>query len=203
MSNFKWLLDPGHGSLRADGTYTTAPAKMHKFPHFTIYEGKINREIMYLVISGLRAAGIECDVMADKVEDTPLSIRVESADLMFAKDKRCIYLSIHSNAGGGSGFEIFTSPGQTKSDKVANIFCEVYKKHFPSFPFRADKSDHDDDKESSFFVLRKTDCPSLLVENLFFDNLKEAEYLMSEAGQEAIADCIIDAIKQVEQLKPI
>jgi N-acetylmuramoyl-L-alanine amidase len=203
MSKYLYLIDAGHGGLRPDGSYTTAPAKMHKHPHFTIFEGEINRKIAALVIDGLIAAKIDYAKVYDAVEDTPLELRVSLADAIYAKDKRAIYLSIHSNAGGGSGFEIFTSPGQTKSDKIANIFCEIYQKHFPNFQFRSDKSDHDDDKESSFFVLRKTDCPSVLVENLFFDNLKEAEFLISESGQEAIADCIIAAIKKCEELKPI
>lgn len=202
-SNYLWLLDAGHGGITKDGHYMTAPAKMHTFPDFTIYEGVINRAITALVEKQLIALRIDYGVLAHPIEDTPLSQRVAKADAAYAKDKRCIYLSIHSNAGGGSGFEIFTSPGQSKSDKIANIFFEVYQKCFPSFPFRSDKSDGDADKEADFYVLRKTDCPALLVENLFFDNLKEAEFLISPLGQQAIADCIVSAITEVEKLKPI
>jgi N-acetylmuramoyl-L-alanine amidase len=202
-SNYLWLLDFGHGGMRPDGTYTTAPAKMFRFKEFTICEGIINRAIGKIVVAGLKSLEIDYAMVSDPIEDTPLSIRVSRADAAYAKDKRCVYLSIHSNAGGGSGFEIFTYPGQSKSDKVANIFCEVYQKHFPKYPFRFDKSDGDYDKEAAYFVLRKTDCPALLVENLFFDNQKEAEYLISTAGQKAIAGCILDAIKTVEQLRPI
>lgn len=203
MSTFKFLLDAGHGGVDKNGNYTTAPAKMFKHPDFTIYEGDINRKIAKLVYLGLEQRGIDFGLVYDDVKDTSLAARVEIADKAFAKDKRCIYISIHSNAGGGSGFEIFTSPGQTKSDKIANIFCEIYKKRFPEYPFRSDKSDSDDDKEESFFVLRKTDCPAILVENLFFDNEREAKYLLSEEGQKAIADCILECIETVEKLKPI
>jgi N-acetylmuramoyl-L-alanine amidase len=108
-------------------------------------------------------------------------------------------LSIHSNAGGGTGFEVFTSPGQTKSDKVANVFCDNYKRFFPDFKFRAGYADGDADKEADFYVLRKTDCPALLVENLFFDNRSEAEFLLSESGQRQIADCLLHSIKECEE----
>lgn len=202
-SNYLWLLDAGHGGMR-NGKYTTAPAKQFIYPDgLAIYEGVINRKITHLVYKQLEAKQIDFALVYDEEEDTPLSQRVTLADNVYRKDKRAVYLSIHSNAGGGSGFEIFTSKGQTNSDKVANIFCETYKKHFPSFPFRADKADGDADKEEDFYVLRKTDCPALLVENLFFDNRKEAEYLLSAAGQQAIANCIVASIENTEQLKPI
>lgn len=203
-SNYLWLLDAGHGGLTKEGKYTTSPAKMHTFSDgLTIYEGVINRKISELVYKALEAKQIDFALVYDDIEDTPLSQRTMTADNVFRKDKRAVYLSIHSNAGGGSGIEVFTSPGQTKSDKIANIFCEIYKKHFPDFPFRADKSDGDADKEADFYVLRKTDCPALLVENFFFDNRKDAELLASAAGQKQIADCILEAIETCEKLKPI
>lgn len=202
-SNYLWILDAGHGGMK-DGKYMTAPKKMFQFPdRVTIYEGVINRIITALVYKQLQSKTIDFALVYDEVEDTPLTQRVTLADNIYRKDKRAVYLSIHSNAGGGSGFEIFTSPGQTNSDKIANIFCTTYQKHFPGKPFRADKADGDADKEEDFYVLRKTDCPALLVENLFFDNRKEAEYLLSAAGQQAIANCIVASIENTEQLKPI
>lgn len=203
-SNYLWLLDAGHGGVTKEGKYTTAPAKMHKFPDgFTVLEGVVNRQISELVYKSLELKQIDFALVYDDVEDTPLSQRTTTADNVYRKDKRAVYLSIHSNAGGGSGFEIFTSPGQTKSDKIANIFCEIYKKRFPGFPFRADKSDGDADKEADFYVLRKTDCPAVLVENLFFDNRTDANFLTSTDGQKQIAACIVEAIEACEKLKPI
>lgn len=203
MKQYLWIIDAGHGGLK-QGHYVTAPAKMFVFPDgLRIYEGVINRKIAKLVWLKLIELNIDYKIVYDEVEDISLSLRVKRADAIYESDKRAIFLSIHSNAGGGSGFEIFTSPGQTKSDKVANIFCEVYQKWFPLFPFRKDLSDADADKEADFYVLRKTDCPALLVENLFFDNRNEANYLLSEAGQLKIADCIVECIESVERLKPI
>lgn len=203
-STYLWVLDAGHSGVDKNGKYLTAPAKMFTFPDgVTVYEGVINRKIAEIVYLTLEKKQIDFALVYDDVEDTPLSQRVMTADNVYRKDKRAVYLSIHSNAGGGSGFEIFTSPGQTKSDKIANIFCEIYIKNFSQFPFRADKSDGDADKEADFYVLRKTDCPALLVENLFFDNRKDANFLLSEAGQRQIADCIVEAIETCEKLKPI
>lgn len=204
MSYYKWLLDAGHGGLDASGHYTTFPRKMYIFPgdKMTIYEGLVNRGVTEKLISRLHGK-YDYERIHDKSDDLSLQIRVARADNAFRKDPRCIFLSIHSNAGGGSGNEIFTSKGQTKSDKIGQIFSEVYKKHFPETKFRSDQLDADADKEADYYVLRKTDCPALLVENLFFDNRKEAEFLMSEEGQNRIADCLFECIKMVEELKPI
>ncbi len=202
-SNYVWILDAGHGGMDPKGNYTTAPAKLFKFPDFTIYEGVVNRQITNLVIAELYKRGIDYIQVSDEWEDTPLSLRVNRADNVYMKHRNAVYVSIHSNAGGGSGFEIFTSPGQTKSDKIANVFCEIYMKHFPDRKFRSDKADGDADKEENFFVLRKTDCPAILLENLFFDNHEEAKYLMSSEGQKAIANAIVESVVSCEKLKPI
>lgn len=203
VSNYKWLIDAGHGGLK-NGVYVTAPAKMHRFGDgMEVHEGVINRKIASKLVVLLQAEGIDFGLVYDEIEDTPLKYRVEIADRLQEKYGNCIYLSIHSNAGGGKGFEVFTSVGQTKSDKVAHFFCEQYQKDFPNFAFRADHSDGDHDKEAEFYVLRKTDCPAVLVENLFFDNRLEAEFLISDVGQQLIAECLFKAIKMVETIKPI
>jgi N-acetylmuramoyl-L-alanine amidase len=212
MSNYKWLLDAGHGGI-LNGVYTTGPKKMWKFPDgLTSMEGVTNRKITAFLYKLLQSAGIDFALVYDEIIDTPLETRVALADKLFAKDKRCIYLSIHSNAGvdrdgdgngDAKGFEIFTSKGQTKSDLIAEIFCNTYKTKYPNHQFRTDKVDGDADKEADFYVLRKTDCPSLLVENLFFDNREEAVYLLSEKGQQELANCMFEAIKKCEEAKPI
>jgi len=236
-SNYLWLIDAGHGGLTKEGKYTTKPyfkkefglweTKMHIFNgkdgrEEIIHEGVINRPIAKLVYETLTEHQVDWALVYDDVEDTPLYERVTIADAIYNnKDKRAVYLSIHSNKVSlsqvayptkaadfskrfnASGFSVYTSKGQTKSDKLANIFCDTYQKHFPNFKFRSDHTDGDADKEEDFYVLRKTDCPALMIENLFYDNRTEASYLCSTAGQQAIADCIVAAILNCEKLKPI
>jgi N-acetylmuramoyl-L-alanine amidase len=203
-SHYTWLLDAGHGGMQ-NGHYTTAPKKMFKFSDgVTVYEGVINRGITDRLAAMLEKEKISFQYIHDPEEDTALSVRVMRADA-HSKNPGVIYLSIHSNAGGGKGFEVFTSKGQTKSDKVASIICESYEKHFgqvKGMPLRAELTDGDKDKESDFYVLRKTDCPAVLVENLFFDNREEADFLRTPIGQESIALCLLDAIKTCELKRP-
>jgi len=210
MNNYKWLLDAGHGGLTSEGCYTTAPAKMHVFDDgLTFYEGVNNRAIIDELISLMKQADFEYELVYDQVHDTPLVERVAKANALYTKDKRCIYISIHSDAmpgplqGKGSGFAVYTSKGQTKSDIIAQIFGDTYGDFLNQFKFRKDLSDGDDDFEEDFYVLRKTNCPAILIENLFFDNRREAEYLMSKAGQEKIADILFLAILYIENSIPI
>jgi N-acetylmuramoyl-L-alanine amidase len=210
MSNFKWLLDAGHGGLTEDGKYTTAPAKMHVFDDgLVFYEGVNNRAIIDRLIPLLQASAIDHELVHDQVRDTALHVRVAKANTIHAVEKRCIYLSIHSDAmpegahGKGSGFAIYTSKGQTASDVIGQIFCGVYADTLKQFRFRQDRSDGDADMEEDFYVLRKTHCPAILVENLFFDNRREAEFLLSEEGRTAIADALFQAICFTEKSKPV
>lgn len=210
MSYYTWILDAGHGGITPEGVYTTAPGKMHTFEDgMVIHEGVTNRKIAGKLIQLMKASDYSYDVVNDEVVDTPLGERVRRADLIYGKNKNCIYLSIHSDAmpdgshGKASGLSIYTSRGQTKSDKVADIIAMSYAKLLAGFKLRKDQVDGDADMEADFYVLRKTDCPAVLVENLFFDNRREAEFLSSEEGQEKIAIALFDAMASCEMLRPV
>jgi N-acetylmuramoyl-L-alanine amidase len=208
-SSYLWLLDAGHGGMTFDGVYTTAPAKMFTHPAkgeekaFTFHEGAWNRKVVTALVAELNKRSIDYKLIADHVRDTPLVQRVKNADHFYANDKRALYLSIHSNAGGGTGNEVFTSKGQTNSDKLVPFFTEAYKKHLPDMKFRSDHVDGDADKEADFYVLRKTDCPAILTETGFYDNRKEAEFLMSTQGIKATVDVHLAAILEIEKSRPI
>jgi N-acetylmuramoyl-L-alanine amidase len=220
MNNYKWLLDAGHGGITKDGTYTTAPEKMYVFEEscagtsakehgLTFYEGVNNRAIVDELIVLMKEAGFDYERVYDEILDTPLRERVAKANALHAKNKRCIYISIHSDAmpdnahGKGSGFSIYTSKGETDSDTIAKIFCDTYGDYLKEFKFRKDLSDGDADFEEDFYVLRKTNCPAILIENLFFDNRREAEYLMSKRGRQKIADILFLAILSIENTVPL
>jgi len=115
---------------------------------------------------------------------------------VLGNDYDFLYVSIHSNAGGGSGFEVWTSPGQTLSDRYAEIWGQELKKSFPEFPFRVDKTDGDLDKESKFWVLVHTAMPAVLGELLFFDNPKDWEVQRTLDYTVRISICLLNFIKR-------
>ncbi len=187
------LVDAGHGGIH-QGKYMTDPkwGKFYKHSEdFIAYEGVTNRAIAKLLMEKLKAAGIPYVQIHHDYLDTPLSGLVVNAN---AVKGDTIYLSIHSNAGKGKGFEVFTSKGETKSDRYAEILCQVLKKDFPEYPFRQDTRDGDSDKEEDFYVLKHTNCPAVLVELLFFDELEQAKFLNSPQGQERLANALFKAV---------
>lgn len=222
MSKYVWLIDEGHGGV-VDGHYTTPKEKSKQYTFspvegeaLTIYEGGVNRAIGRKVKAMLVLAKIDYFSMAHASEDTPLRERVDTADRLYHQHmndsgKCCIYVSLHSNkitaeisgpSRTANGFIVFTSRGQTKSDLIAEIFIDRYKKDAELWPMRKDFTDGDADQEADFYVLRKTDCPAILLENLFYDEIVQARYLASDKGQDRIATMIFNAIGDVEKAKP-
>lgn len=187
--NFCVYLDAGHGGFDKTGKYVTAPSKQfehskgefHKGRWF--YEGVWNRTMVNLVAQKLNNLGITNLIVSHDYLDTPLQRRVDIANWYHANFKNGIFISTHANAGGGAarGYEVYTTPGTTASDKVAQIhFNHVKELLSDRISLRSDTSDSDHDKEAQFFVLRKTNMPAILVEHLFFDNYQDATLLMDD-----------------------
>jgi N-acetylmuramoyl-L-alanine amidase len=189
------ILDSGHGGI-VNGKYTTAPAKMHDYGNGNIaYEGVLNRNVKAKLMELLLKEGIAFEDVSRGDYDSPLSMRVLLANDLyekFHKTHRMLYLSLHSNAGGGTGFEVWTSPGKTLSDQYAQIWCEEIKKDFPEFALRSDKTDGDLDKEEKFYVLMFTHMPAVLGELLFFDNYNDYKYLRDPRFTDRLAKNILN-----------
>jgi N-acetylmuramoyl-L-alanine amidase len=190
------ILDPGHGGIDKDGNYTTAPNKMFKFPDgLTLYEGEINREIVLNMLECFKDYP-EFNVITtvSDARDIALKQRVNLAN--YYNPAETIFISIHCNAGGGTGFEIFTTKGENKSDilaeEIANAVEHIYKRE--GLGLRYDTVDGDKDKEEQFYVIRKTLCPAVLIECGFFDNRKDAEHLIDPVFQGDIASFYVTGI---------
>lgn len=98
-------------------------------------------------------------------------------------------LSIHCNSGGGTGFEAFTSPGNTSSDAWATALLEEYHREFPDLAYRKDLSDGDPDKEARFTVLTESNGPAVLFELGFID-VKDTSFLESESNKRRMAEAL-------------
>lgn len=195
------VLDFGHGGVDKDGNYTTAPNKMHTFPDGVVaYEGVLNRQIGGHVYTCLRAhpeLNVICTVKEDDPRDLSLSYRVRVANSLPAEST--IFVSIHCNASPGhnaSGFEIFTTKGITESDRLAQVIGEALEGTLNKFnlKFRKDLSDGDYDKEADFYVLRKTNCPAVLLECGFFDFRPDYELLKDPLFQGDLGSFIYTGI---------
>ena len=200
MKRFKRvLLDFGHGGIK-DGEYMTAGKRSPLFKDYTqVFEGVINREIGRYLTDLLDRYSIPYVVVSDQQDDTPLSERVSRANEY--KDDSFL-ISLHSNAGGGRGTEFFTYFGQSYSDVIAELLADKYKFVFPDECLRTDTTDGDSDKEASFYLLKNTAMPAILIESFFMDNEDECKrMLMSIANKKKIADYIFLVIAELVETR--
>lgn len=188
------LVDNGHGN--------NTPGK--RSPDGKVIESSYTREIAKKVVCGLRRLGYNADLLTPEIYDVSLLERVHRVNVKCqsrGKDN-VLCVSIHCNAAGngkdwknGTGFEIWTSPGKTKSDDLADHFIVFAKRHFEGQTIREwKKVDGERDKEARFTILTDTLCAAVITENFFMDNKNDVKYLLSDEGKNAIVRCHIDAI---------
>lgn len=191
----KILIDAGHG--------IDTPGK--RSPDGTFQEYLWNRQVADLVLARLRASGIDADLVVTETNDISLRTRAMRVNKVCDRlgASNVILVSIHANAAGNgmfwstaTGWECHTSPGKTKSDDLAEAFYDSFSRAFPDKRMRKDFSDGDSDKESNFYILTKTRCPAVLLENFFYDNRSECAWLLLEGTKVRIADAIVAGLKK-------
>jgi len=145
-------------------------------------EVEINRKVGKLVIEKLRAKGntvidCTCDYADNEVSQLEKIVKVANAH------KADLFCSIHLNAGGGHGTEVFTMVGASQSTK--NIAKRVDRAIVESCNF-TDRGI----KEENFYVLRKTTNPAILCELFFCDSKEDCNKFNVEKIAEALANAI-------------
>ena len=152
-----------------------------------------NRPVGNKVIEKLRILGhtvIDCSCDYSKDRDEQLAAIVKKANAQ----KLDIFLSLHLNAGGGTGAEVYTtntSGAKSEAKKLMDTYCNR-----TGFKNRGHKY-------AEFYVLRHTVAPAMLIEMAFVDT--EADYKKwNDLGAELIANAIVEGITgQVVQEKPV
>ena len=189
------LIDPGHG--------IDTPGK--RSPDGKFLEYLWNRQIADLLLDRFMIMGIDASLVVTETNDISLSTRVQRVNKMCSKvgASNVILLSIHSNAAGdgskwmsAQGWSCYTSKGETKSDVIAECLYDAFETEFADRKIRKDMSDGDRDWEENFYVLQKSKCPAVLLENFFYDNRDECAWLLKDETKERIADAIVKGIVQ-------
>jgi N-acetylmuramoyl-L-alanine amidase len=109
------------------------------------------------------------------------------------------FVSIHCNSGPpgqGTGFEVFTTVGQTASDRLAKVVFEAYGAEFPANARRVDMRDGDVDKEAGFAVLRLAKCPAILFELEFIHTVPGERWLGDVRIQERCAQALATGVRK-------
>lgn len=189
------LIDPGHG--------IDTPGK--RSPDGKFLEYLWNRQIADLLLDRFIIMGVDASLVVTETNDISLSTRVQRVNRVCSKvgASNVILLSIHSNAAGdgskwmsAQGWSCYTSKGETKSDLIAECLYDAFETEFAEKKIRKDMSDGDRDWEENFYVLQKSKCPAVLLENFFYDNRDECAWLLKDETKERIADAIAKGIIQ-------
>lgn len=199
-SKYTYLLVAGHGGM-VNGVYQTAGKRSPIWPDGRqLFEGVFNRKVVDELAKLLDKEGISYVKVNPEQTDASLQERCVRANNLNAQyGYKTILFSIHGNAGGGTGFEVFTTKGETRSDAIATILFNELKAEFPGMNARSDFRDGDPDKEADFYILRNTAMPAVLSENFFMDTLTpDCELMMSDEGVKRIAKAHFNAIKKVD-----
>lgn len=102
--------------------------------------------------------------------------------------KADIFVSIHCNAGGGSGCEVYCYKSGGQAETLAkNILSGML--------WNTDLISRGV-KTANYAVLKNTNMPAVLVETAFIDNENNAAFLGSEDGQKQIAKGIAEGIME-------
>ena len=181
------ILDNGHGQ-------ETPGKRSPVWPNgLQLLEYEFNRAIVNRIAPELEKAGLQVVRLVPELHDVSITERIIRANrIVSAANKdgfQCILVSVHANAGGGTGFEVLTSVGKTRSDELADIFCILAETvYLKEFKVRKDLTDGDADKETNHVsILPKTHCPAVLTENLFMDTRRDCDVILSNAGRDRIA----------------
>ena len=148
---YVWILDNGHGGI-IDGIYQTAGKRSPKWEDGTqLFEGEFNRAVVKRIIELCKVEGIECINLVDTEKDLSLRWRTDEANDIYRKrqqldGKKCIYVSVHANGfnkESAHGWSVYTTVGETVSDKIAQILYEKARVEFPDHKMRRDTRDGD------------------------------------------------------------
>lgn len=189
------LIDNGHGE--------DTPGK--RSPDGKFREYRYARDIAQRIVNELRNKGCDAELLVPEDNDVALAERCRRANEFCGRygAAHVVLVSVHCNAAGNgqawmkaTGWEAYTSKGETKADKLANLLYEEAAKNFTGKRIRTDFSDNDADKEEGFYILRKTKCAAVLTENFFQDNADDVAYLESDKAKDAIVKTHVNALMQ-------
>lgn len=175
------VLDPGHGGKDPGAIGNN------------LLEKDLNLAIALKVAAKL--SPYDAQIRLTRDDDSFLSLGTRAS---FANNLRAdFFLSIHVNAGGGTGFESFIFNGSISSNTTA--FQKTI--HNSIFQFLKDYGViNRGEKKAGFVVLRDTSMPAVLVENLFIDNPRDAALLKDSEFIEGLSKAIANGIVQSQNL---
>lgn len=189
------ILDSGHG--------IDTPGKCS--PDKRLLEWKFARELTTLIISKFLGVKI-INLMEGIDKDESLSSRCRRINTLAKTDKQTIVISIHVNAAGNGskwlnaqGWSVFVSNNASNNSK--RLADCLYNQAYASKIKTRKPSKDQKYWVKNLAICRDTNCPAVLVENMFMDNKQDVEYLLSQEGKDNLANIVVKGIKDYFNIK--
>ncbi|WP_003545574.1 N-acetylmuramoyl-L-alanine amidase family protein [Desulfotomaculum nigrificans] len=175
MPNKLVVLDPGHGGRDSGATGNG------------LLEKNITLDIAKRVAARLAAYNVNVRLTRDNDTYISLSARANFANHLGAD----YFLSIHINAGGGTGFEsyIYNGPVSPETSRFRSIIHRNIMNFLDDYGVV-----NRGEKTANFAVLRETGMPAVLIENLFIDTAKDAALLKDPEFINGLSEAITGGI---------
>ncbi|WP_254635214.1 N-acetylmuramoyl-L-alanine amidase [Paenibacillus sp. GbtcB18] len=177
MKRILFVIDPGHGD--------TDPGALGN----GLVEKKLTLKIAQRIGAYL---GDRAEVIYTRTTDkfVSLSDRATFANKLGAD----YFISVHINAGGGTGFESFVYTTITAGSKTESLRTTIHSKVAPVFTRRGlpDRGK----KSKDLAVLRQTSMPSVLLEYGFIDRDVDAELLKDDKFLDELARATADGLAE-------
>lgn len=187
------ILDNGHGNPPLTGGKCS--------PDKRLLEYEWAREITGRIAESLKQKGVASHILVAESVDIPLKTRVSRTNALCKQygTKNCLLVSVHVNAANGDGkwhdargWSGWVAPNASAKSKAfaQMLYAEAEKRGLkgnrcvPAQRYWV----------GNFSIIRNTNCPAVLTENLFQDNKADVDYLLSEQGKQTIVDIHVDAI---------
>lgn len=165
----KIFIDPGHG-----GSDPGAVGNGLREKDLTLAISLKIRDILNAEYTGHT-------IRLSRTNDTTLSLK-QRTDMANAWGADFL-LSVHINAGGGTGYEDFIYNKLSDTSGTAKLRDVIHAEIIKEIPDARNRGK----KKANFHMLRESRMSSMLTENLFIDNKTDADKLKSDAYLSKIA----------------
>ena len=194
------LIDNGHGENTAG----------KRSPDGRLLEWKYSREIAAEVVKRLKTMDYNAMQLVTEENDISLGTRCKRVNDICKHfgASNVLVVSVHCNAAGADGKWHDARGWQA----CVSLNASAKSKQLASYLFDAAQNEGLKMRSpkpgqkwwaQNLAICRDTNCPAVLTENLFQDNLADVDFLLSEEGRETIVNLhvngIINYIKSLEK----
>lgn len=156
----------GHGGKDTGAVYEPAG----------LYEDEVNLAVALAMKDELEKYQLTVKMSRETDENDPLEEEIQEAN-SFKPD---VAVEVHTNAGGGSGFEVYRQTSTSFGDQSLRLAEDIYDSVFwgTKAPVRkpAIRVKLMENGQDWFGWLRRVNCPAVLCEGFFVDNEIDREF---------------------------